>query len=205
MSDQDNKDEKPQIELPLSQDFLDELSDVMMPAHLYYLQEKIVGSNRGKIRDEIEKQIPETMEILSDMTEYEYFEQQIELEDFPALTLRSIPSWAPEEASDFARKKTETDKNYNRVYARRRLAYALVKIGDKSVGPSPLDGSYADMRLNIGSDELRKKLVDQADDRYEELAAKPDLLTSRISDIFGAWDLVLFDRINNVEYETVKN
>lgn len=195
------------VEVPeiITQTYLDALTKVLKPGHLYYIQEKVVGSNRGKIREKIEGQVPELSEILGDMTRNEYFGQTLDFEGFPPLTFRSIPSWAPEEAADFARKNSDTENNYNRIYSRRRLAYALMSIGDNYVGVAPIEGSYADIRIAGSAKDLKDKINENASARYDELAAKPDLLVSRLSDIFAAWDLILFDRIHGMDANEVKN
>jgi|AntRauTorckE6833_2_1112554.scaffolds.fasta_scaffold05667_3 hypothetical protein len=185
----------------IDREMLDELAKKLLPMQFYYLQEALNEGKRTQLREEISDQVPELADILRQMTELEYFEQEIEIESVGTLTFRTIPSWAPEDAEKFAAENSDQKTSRNRIYSRRRLAHALIKIGDRPLGGVAVQGSYADHK----PDELRERLESQIEARYQALSSKPDMLVAKLSEIFSAWDVMVWDRLEAQKPDSVKN
>lgn len=156
------------------------------------------------VRSKIEKQTLPTEELISQYTKNQYVEQTIEVLPGLDATFRTLPPFAMDEALDFASEKRGTD-NYARALGRRRLSHALIDINGEVVGTMPVEGSYFQLAKAESRETLKKDIMTRAEDVYEYLSFHG--LAEKISEAFGAWEQVVFNRINGIDdvSDTIKN
>lgn len=111
--------------------------------------------------------------------------------------LRTVPPILEDECVAYALKHANDNRAiYDRMLARRRLAHGLVSIGNDYICGMPVEGSYHQMAM-VNREAFMKSLVERADKVMEYLEFSG--MTQRLVDIFMAWEVVIFNRLNGIE------
>ncbi len=158
-----------------------------------------------KLQEKIESQCSDMTTLVSQYTVNQYVEQKLEVMPGLTVTLRSLSPFAVDESIDFADEKRRESSNvlYARTLARRRLAHALISMNGNRLSSVQLDGNPLDM---IGSGlDYKEEVKKRADEVYAKLEMIG--LSDKISETFGVWEKVVFNRMNNIEdiSEALKN
>lgn len=158
-----------------------------------------------KLQEKIETQVPKTPELVSQYTKNQFIEQSVEIMPGLNCTFRTPSPYAVDESMIYANKntKTETNVEFSRIMARRRLSHSLIAINDNKLSTVQITGDM--IQSMAGNKEFREGLLNRANEVYEKLEMNG--LADKISEAFGVWERVIFNRMNNIEDigETLKN
>lgn len=109
--------------------------------------------------------------------------------------LRTLSPFAVDESMRFAKRESETDIEYSRQLARRRLAHGLIAINGTQMSSEQIDG---DLLVFASADkEFKSQLVNRADIVHSKLEFMG--LADKISEAFGTWEKVIYNRMNGIE------
>lgn len=158
-----------------------------------------------KLQEKVEKQTSKMNELVSQYTKDQYVEQKLEVMPGVTVTLRSLSPFAVDESMRFAEQNTKTKSNmeYSRLLARRRLSHALISMNGMRLSSVQLDGSPIEL-MSSGLD-FKAEVIKRADEVYLKLEFIG--LTDKISETFGVWERVVYNRMSNIEDvgEALKN
>lgn len=184
----------------------EELAETLSMQDLEIIRLHQSNKHQMALQQKIEAQVPKIVELVGQYTKNQYVEQKLEV--MPGLTcvLRSLSPFAVDESMRFANDNTKTDSNmeYSRLLARRRLAHALISMNEERMSTVQLDGNLMELLIATGS-KYKEEVIKRADTVYEKLEVIG--LTDKISETFGVWERVVYNRMNNIEdiSEALKN
>lgn len=196
-------DETKRFSLPdnLERDDLETLAQELHPDDIRVLQDIQQQSQSEEIHTVLEDQMEDASEVIAKITTDGYYRQTIDINDvFKNITLRTIPSFAQDEALQFAREEADSNVTYSRLYARRRLAYAIVEFRDEPIG-----NRIAQSKYDFEAGGFKDEINDSREKAYGRLLDYPDNVTLKLSEIFGVWENMLKDLYSDIDLdETVK-
>lgn len=179
----------------ITSEYLDELAQKLTARHVRYLSnEKVLDGleSRGK---KIEAQIPDIVDLLSQYTENQYVEQEVEIMPGLKAMFRTLTPQNMDQAIKFAEEHSTSPDTYNRIMPRMRLAYGIVSINGNRVGDAHFQGSYFSAMDSFSSiDEFYKEMDESANKRYNYLSVHG--LSDKVSEAFGLWEGAVWDKIN---------
>jgi len=161
---------------------------------------QVIGYLQGsqhliKLQQKIEAQAPKCTELISQYSTNQYVDQTIEVMPGLDVQLRTLSPFAVDESMRFAKRESETDLEYSRQLARRRLAHGLIAINGNQMSSEQIDG---DLLVFASADkEFKSQLVNRADIVYSKLEFMG--LADKISEAFGTWEKVIYNRMNGIE------
>jgi len=176
---------------------LDQLSEELNPSEVQMIAYLQGQQHLVELQKKMEGQVPDQTDLISQYTELGYVAQDVEVAPGMTCKLRTLPPFALDQAVAFARSETRDEPdNYPRILARRRLAYALIAMNGRELAAgSVVDTPLVD--LIIAGANPKEQLRQNAEKRYEILEVLG--LSEKISEAFGIWERVIFNRINGIE------
>jgi hypothetical protein len=168
----------------MSADDLDEVVDILTFQEINYLFLKKQAPHLPKLTEKISSQIPDIITLIQDLTERQYFEQEIEVYAGLKVKLRTNHPSAHDEAFQYALKKSGgEDPSFSRTFAMKKLSYAICEINGSRIGnPHPTE-SYAAIALKDSS--FTSTLLKDAESRMQVLELNP--LSEKIKEVFLIW------------------
>lgn len=186
----------------ITTEFLDELSEAINWTELRYLQYKKNAQYLQSERERIRDQVYSKEEILSQYTVNQFVEQTIEIMSGLNVSLRTIIPQCTDHAMNFARRHSDTQEQYTRILTRMRLAHSLMEINDKMFGEPAPQGSYFDVYM-ADPEDFVESLNKRAEKNYKLLSIHG--LCDKISEAFGVWESLVWDRLNGIDSDTLGN
>lgn len=183
--------------MDLSEASLEEIAENLSMSEIQVLS-LIKGDDHFlNLREKIEAQVPEVTELIAQYTKNQYVQQTVEVMPGLDVTFRTMPPETMDESLNFAAKhRGESQDTVARILSRRRLSYAVIDVNGEPLGAVPLDGSYFDM-IRADKDKFKKQMTEYADSVYDYLSYYG--LTDKISEVFGVWENVIYNRINGID------
>ena len=166
-------------------------------SEINYISLKKINQHLPEVREVIEEQVPGKQEIISQYTEKQFVEGEINVDGI-TLRLRTLPPFAVDDAIEFAVEESRNNSKRDRVLARRRLAYALISVNGKNISSKTLPAkSYHDiLSLDGGVEQLQETIGEFVESNYKALMFHG--LSDKMSEIFGVWEKTVYDRINDI-------
>jgi len=181
-----------------TQDDLDSLADELPEQALSYLGQAAENERYQKLKDRIDSQVPDQRAVLAQMTADGYYSQEVEVRSGLTAQIRALGSGFQDDCIEFASQRAESDLMYRRLLSKRKLAYSVLEINGKQVGPAPVRGSLFDLRRNCpdGEDPPSVLIRKNAEERYEELDLHSEIIVTTLSEAYRAWESALQDRLS---------
>lgn len=186
--------EKIELIKDMSIENLNKIIDTLSFQEINYIWLKKQGIHLPDLTKKIAGQIPDIMRLVEELTEKQFFEQEIEVYPGLKVRLRTTHPSAYDESFAYAYEKSNgEDPLFSRLMSMRKLAYAIVDLNGKRVGdPHPTE-SYAHIALKDSS--FVENLTKSADARMHILNLNP--LSDKIKEVFLIWETEINKKIQD--------
>lgn len=186
-----------------TEDELEQLSQKLSPEEVLRIQDMQDQIDREEMRKRLQEQAPDKSEVFSQISEKQYVEQKVEIDQGFTARFRTVNEGASDEVIKYALEHCDNNNDlFIKLKQRRRLAYGLYEVNGERMASADLeDISYEDLQMAAAEDDssAAKKLREKADQTIEKLELLPRVMLDRLKTAFSVWEYLVFEKISGVD------
>lgn len=191
--------------MDITNDLIKEFAESLTLEQYNTFLEEVDNRELNNIKEKIRSQVPDSITVYSMMSQYQYFEQTIEIDPSLVCTFRTQPDEAGEAIVSFAlsrlNKSVDNGEVFEKLKKRRKLSYGVRSLNDISlVGHEEINASY--WELAMSGIDIDAKIKELADISYNKMKLLPGVLIDKIRLAYDVWEVILYERMNGSNLES---